>query len=354
MHRTEIAALARAFDAQAGICRRLGSSFYAELAARCARDVAVGGPLRRLFTAAGRSAAPLRDAVPLRLLGAVHALVLSGSVPELAAHYPSVGGVPRWPQAWRAFVDVVEARRDDLLRGLANRPQTNEVGRAAPLLGGFLRLAGCWRRPLRTFEIGASAGLLQNWARYRYRAGTWTWGDVGADVVLECDWRGPAPDLGAPVALAEQRGCDRAPVDVDEAGARQGLMAWVWPDQHERRARLQAALDLALRWPPVVDRADAADWVIEHVGPAPGRATVLFHAVVWSYLDAAAQRRIVEHLRRVGAAASSAAPLAWLRLEDPPAGPGAPHFELRLRTWPGDERLLAEVQPHGRWLRWHG
>lgn len=344
--------LVRAFRMQAGVCRRLGSMLYAELSARCARDVAVGGPLRQLFAVADRGAAPLRDAVPLRLLGAVHARVLAGAEPGLASHYPSVGGVPRWPQAWSAFVDVVSRCGDELRAALAVAPQTNEVGRAAALLGGFLRVAARWQLPLRTFEAGASAGLLQNWPRYRYRVGDWDWGESRASVELQCDWRGPAPDLAATVTIAEQRGCDLAPIDARDAGARSRLLAWVWPDQHERAARLRAALDLAARWPPVVDRADAAKWVVEHVAPVAGCATVLFHSVVWGYLAAGDQQRIVEHLERAGAASSAAAPLAWLRLEDPPTGPGSPHFELRLRTWPGDERLLANVQPHGRWVQW--
>jgi hypothetical protein len=68
----------------------------------------------------------------------VHWLVLSGEVPELAAFYPSAGG--EWDSAlgWDAFQQVLESRRDEIRVWLDQPPQTNEVGRAAALMGGLL------------------------------------------------------------------------------------------------------------------------------------------------------------------------------------------------------------------------
>lgn len=83
------------------------------------------------------------------------------------------------------------------------------------------------------------------------------------------------------------------------------------------------------------------------VAPVAGCTRVLFHSVVWSYLAEDSKTRIRAHLSRVGAAARSDAPLAWLRFEiaDPP--------ELRLTLWPsGEETLLARAHPHGAWVHW--
>lgn len=98
--------LVEAFRAQGAVCARLGAPLYAELIARAAQDLGAGG---RVAALVGDWAGDVRaDAVALRLLGAVHARVLAGAEPELAAHYPSVGGVPRWPAAWRAFLAVLD------------------------------------------------------------------------------------------------------------------------------------------------------------------------------------------------------------------------------------------------------
>ena len=58
---------------------------------------------------------------------------------------------------------------------------------------------------------------------------------------------------------------------------------------------------------------------------------------------------VAAHLEAAGAKAAETAPLAWLRYEEQP---GDRHFSLRLRTWPGDERLLAWTHPHGRSVDW--
>ena len=102
-----------------------------------------------------------------------------------------------------------------------------------------------------------------------------------------------------------------------------------------------------------VDRGDAADWAIQHVGLADGSVAVVYHSIAQQYFPAAMQARIAAHLDKVGAAASAAAPLAWLRYEvDTPEEAVAP--SLRLRLWPGSDHLLASAHPHGASVRWTG
>src|SRR5207247_2446407 len=94
------------------------------------------------------------------------------------------------------------------------------------------------------------------------------------------------------------------------------LLAYVWPDVTVRFERTRAALELAAADPPAVDRADAAAWIGEHLpGPTPGRATVVFHSVVWQYFDEATAAGVRSSVEAAGAAATRDAPVAWLRLE---------------------------------------
>jgi hypothetical protein len=94
---------------------------------------------------------PGPSALALRLMGAVHRLVLRGDAPALAAHYPSAGGEPRDPIA--AFRATLRDHAGEL-RVLVDEPvQTNEPARCAALLGGFLEIARETGLPLRLLEL---------------------------------------------------------------------------------------------------------------------------------------------------------------------------------------------------------
>jgi hypothetical protein len=152
--------------------------------------------------------------------------------------------------------------------------------------------------------------------------------------------------------IAERRGSDLAPIQPGDPAARARLLAYIWPDQPERLARIEAALTLAAREGPRVERADAADWVeaLSRRPAPPGRARVLMHSIMWQYLAAATRRRIEAAMARAGRAASEDAPLAWLRLE---ADSLATLPAILLDLWPGGERrLLGRGDWHGRWAEW--
>ena len=140
---------------------------------------------------------PGPSALGLRLLGSVHRLVLERRAGVLATYYPSVGG--RWDPVTgpEAVLDLLRSDPDTVREWLDRPPQTNEVGRAAALVGGLLHLAPEERLPVRLVEIGASAGL--NLLADRFDLlddrGTAT-GDPASPVTLEPAWRGPAPSRG--------------------------------------------------------------------------------------------------------------------------------------------------------------
>jgi hypothetical protein len=344
------AAVPAAFRQQIDWCDRLGSPFTARLLERLLRDIDDGGPAAALV--AGWPGDPVADALPLRLAGALHALVLAGTAPDLASCYPprAADGPDLLGPALRGAV----TEHAGFLRGfLASPPQTNEVGRAAVLLGGFLQVAAATGLPLSLLEIGASAGLNLVWDRYRYRLGSADWGDPHSRVLLAPEWRGSLPPLDAPVIVAERAACDVAPIDLEDEAQRLRLRAYVWADQVERLARLDGAVAVARRAGHRVEAADAATWLRAKLARLPaGRATVLFHSIMWTYLSAPDRAAIAETAARAGEAATAAAPFAWLRfeLQHPDAPP-----ELRLTLWPGHgETCLARAHPHGSRVTWLG
>ena len=344
--------LADVFRTQAGICGAMGSAFNQALADRCAGDLEAGGRSAELLSPwLGRDARSLfADAVPLRWLGAFHDRALRGVDPELTAAYPAPGRPGKPQAAWAAIGMAMGEDSAALARFMQHEPQTNEVLRSACLLPGFLAIARTTGLPLRLLELGASAGLNQFWDRYVYDLGSGgLWGDAASPVRLAAEWRGPAPNLDQAVRVASRAACDRAPVDLNDPAACRRLRAYVWPDQFERLARLDAAVGLALREQVVVERADALAFTLAHGAPQAGLGTVIYHSIFWQYLPDETQRGLAAAIEEFGGQASATAPLAWLRME--PAADNLSLIEVRLTLWPfGEEQRLATCSPHGTWI----
>ena len=341
----------RYFDAQADICERLGSPLYTALSRACARDLEKGGPVASLLE--GWSGNALLDAVAMRLFGAVHRLVLKGELPELARHYPSMGGKPESPRLEEAFLAAVSAEADRIVPELEEQVQTNEVCRSAVLLGGFLELAAATEMPLRQLELGASAGLNHIWDQYRYRLGDFDWGAADALPLLDTAWSGPPPKLDAKLVVAERAACDLFPIDLSQAEAEFRLDSFIWPDQPERRQRFAQAAERVRNARVEIDAARALPWLeAKLAAPSPGRVTVIFHSVFWYYMTHEDRRGVEALLAEKGAAADTTAPLAWLRME----ASSVDVCELRLSLWPGsglrEERVLAECGFHGQFVNW--
>jgi hypothetical protein len=337
---------------QAEACATLGSPLYAGLLGRAADDVLARGPSWDVLR--DDPLDPYASALGLRLMGAVHRLVLRDEAPALAASYG--GGGADAEAAWAAFHAVLESR-SEVLRELVRLPvQTNEVGRCAALLPALAAFAEEAGLPLRLLEPGASAGLNLNWDRYRYRAcghdgpgssAGFAWGPADSPVRIDFELRDGVEgrlDALSRVEIASREGCDASPVDPATADGRLTLLAYVWPDQEDRVRRLRGALEVAASAPCRVEREDAAGWVERRLAePAADRATLVFHSIVGQYLGERGLASFERHVREAGARASRSAPLGWLRME--PAGERA---EVRLATWPGGEdRLIARAGYHG-------
>jgi hypothetical protein len=340
------------FLRQAQACESLGSAMYASLLRRCADDIEAGGPVATVLH--GHEDDPEDSVLPLRLLGAVHRLVLEGELPRLAEHYPSAGGDGDAAAAWPALRCALDEHAARLRPALDTAPQTNEVGRAAGLLGGLLHVADAFGLPVELHEIGSSAGLNLQFDRFCYTDDDdrVLWGRSGSRVRLVGAWQGTSPPVAAPLQVLARRGSDVAPLDPRSEHDCVTLLAYVWPDMTLRLERLRAALDMARRHPVPVDRLDAVG-AAQRLGLVQGRAVVLWHSVMWQYLGADSQAAVTARLDHLGAAASAASPLAHLFLEPVRRTPDSePEFLVVLHSWPGGRRVLGTARGHGPPVVW--
>lgn len=339
------AAVRGAFARQAEWATKLDSPFMARLCGllgeRLDRSTETG---RRVLGWPGTD--PFGDALPLRLTGGLHALVRRGDAPGLAGCYPP-NPLPDDEALWAALRPALA--NAELKTWLDGAPQTNEVGRSAVLMSGLLVVADSFPQPMELLELGASAGLNLLLDRYGYDLGGVCAGDSGSPLRFRPEWEGPPPPE-ARVEVARRQGVDLHPLDVRHDGSR--LLAYVWPDQPGRLAQLEAALAVAAEDPPRVETGEAADWLDARLSEPQeaGVTRVVLHSIAFQYFPEAAKAHIEAALQTAGAAATFAAPLAWLRYEyDPLDG----RITLRLKTWPpGGDRLLADCHPHGSKVTW--
>lgn len=334
-----------AFAGQARACRMLGSELTAlvceGLGAALQPDQ--GQVATRILNWSG-DPAPSADSVPLRVAGALHMLVRSGRVPDLAAAYAQGKA-----QA-DLMIAALQDHEDIVLDWMRSPPQTNEVARSAAIIAAahFLRPA----LPLAVLELGASAGLNLNWHRFRLAPHTGQagpgYGPSASGVVLRPDWHGalPAPTT---ITVATSEGVDLNPLDAVRDGER--LLAYCWPDQRQRLKRLQAALTIARAHPPQLSAGDAADWLEQRLArPAPGQMRFLYHTIAWQYFPPATQARAEAAIQAAAATASADAPLAHVSME----ADGDRGAALRLRLWDGaaHDWQLGRADFHGRWIDW--
>ncbi len=341
--------LVHTLRAQGRFCASSGSAMYGDLFELVATDVAGGGVFATILS--GHRDAPSRDAVPLRLLGGLHRLVLDGRAGRLRRWYPSTGGCWDPTLAWPEIRDTAAGHADALRAALGQPPQTNEVGRSAALIGGLLHI-NAFDLPIRLFEIGSSAGLNLRADHYRYRFAGGQWGPADSPVSIDDAWRGALPPERG-VRIVERRGYDIAPIDVGGADGETAVLSYVWPDQGARVARLRGAIEVARRVPARLERQTAAR-ALAGVTLADGALTVVWHSITWQYLSTDERDAVRAQVERLAALAETRSPFAHLTMEPARSHPGAPiRFVVCARSWPdGDSRVLGECHPHGPPVHW--
>jgi hypothetical protein len=299
--------------------------------------------------------APPEGHFPLLLLAAVHYLVLGGLDHPLAAVYAGRSNADPVP----LFRDLCLSHRAEIIDLLAHRHvQTNEVGRSAFLGPALAVAADRLGTPLGLVDVGASAGLNLRCDRYLLDYGAaGTTGPPDAAVRIACEVRG---DVRPPIrrtlpSLAGTIGVDRAPVDVTDPDDGRWLMACVWP-QSDRLARTKLAIREAASDPPTVLQGDAFDTLPDAVRRLPpGTAVCVSTFWVFAYFPVERRPAFTDLLAELG----SERPLVWLYGEGPNVGPGfgesPDECVLGLVFFDGgvpEPLLLAQVHPHGDWIRW--
>ena len=340
---------ARLLRWQADACRELGSPLYGDLLTRAADDLLAAGPTAEVLR--GHFTDRLSSVLALRLLGGVHALALSGEAEELAAFYPSCGGSaesePGSPRTWTAFRRVL-AGQGETVRGWLDRPpQTNEVGRAAALLGALRHIAAAASLPVRLVEVGASAGLNLRADHFFVSGPAGSYGNPESPVALRHGWLGDSLPLSR-IEVVERTGGDLAPVDPLTDKGRLTLTAYVWPDQSARLSRLRGAFEVASQIPAEL-RAESASDTVARLKLEAGSWTVLWHSIFRQYLSDGQRAELADGVTALGETATDSARFAYVYLEQSRAG-GCP---VTLTTWPGgNRRVLGTAPAHGLPVRW--
>ena len=296
------------------------------------------------------------------LLAAVHYLVLADPADELARWCVSIDGERARPPetAGPPFTAFCLRRRDALVELLRTKlVQTNVVRRAAALRLGLAHVARRVDGPVTLIEIGASAGVLLAFDRYRYRLAGRTWGQPDSPVQITTDWRGTAdsvPDLDRLPVIVRRFGIDLSPIDPRDPLGRRWLRALVWPGNEAEWTLLERALDLLAADPPRVIAGDAIEVLprLRSSGLAAGDPVVVFHAATRAHLPTDRREAFDQAIRDLG----RGRPVFWLSLEgtrEPLSGlAGSPVHLLQLihldddREVPPTERL-AVFEGHAEW-----
>ncbi len=339
---------------QADACQRLGSAFYATVLRHLADDAESDGITARFLL--GHVGDLEEGALAVRLLGAAHRLALGDDAPSLAAHYPSAGGDGDADAAAIALLTVLTEHEAFVRDVLRRAPQTNEVGRAAALVGALCHLLDARPLPIRLIELGASAGLNLRCDQFEIRTEDGgSFGPVGSPALLDRAWRGHLPPMMRSIEIIERTGCDLHPLDPTTRDGALTLTSYVWPDQAPRLARLAGALTVAADLPATVERSAAADF-LDRAELRRGSWLVVWHSVMWQYLDPAERAAVLRRLDDLGAAATAEAPLAHVAFE-PRDVADTQAFVISVQTWPdvgfgAGERVLGHAAPHGIPVDW--
>jgi hypothetical protein len=324
------------------------SPLCAQLMFEAAGDLDAGGLIAKLFC--GVQTPP--GSVPqLRLLAALHHLVLTGRAPALAGFYPSVGGELPPHRIWPAVLTTIEEHVAWISQRLHRTVQTNEPGRSTVLFAALLWLTDHYQLPIRLLEIGASAGLNLIPDRYCYLVDGVPLGRCWSTVRFNEPWQ-PSPDIDIGAAarrleIVARAGCDLDPLDPRDPEDQVTLLSYIWPDELERIKRVRAALELAISSPVPVAAAPAAEWLQRTLAaPSDGELTVIWQSIFRQYVDPGEWVAITDSVRQAGSR-----PLVWLSME--PSDDHLAGIRLAFRVHPEQpEQLLAWCGDHGPPVLW--
>ena len=329
---------------QASIARTLGSPFVAAVLEAGERQLASAPRTATLIQSwpGDRAAA----ALGMRFNAAIHALARRGRHHALSSLYRH-----QHHDFDGALAAAMAAEDEFIATWMRHPPQTNEVCRAGAIMAALAVAQDTFGLPFELLELGSSAGLNLNLAHYGYHLGGVATGAPDSPVRIDPEWHGPPPPASGVQVLAA-RGVDLSPLDTSDEATRERLLSFVFADQPSRAERLRAALTIARRHPPRVDRANALTWLTERLNePQPsGRCRAVFHSMLLQYLTADERLAVERTVVAAGERADIDRPLVRIGFEWTEA---REEVQLRLTCWPsGESRLLAICHPYGAWIDW--
>lgn len=303
--------------------------------------------------AAGRSV--LYETMAQHVAGSPDALTFLSRLPRdrqqpnlLFAALRLIAGTPA---SVSEFDHAIEEHAEAIAEVMLTRTtQTNEPGRCAALLPSLARIDG----PLALIEVGASAGLCllpdvygYDWGRQRLappaRSGS-------AAPVFQCNASENTPLPVRHPEIVWRAGLDLNPLDVSNDEDVAWLETLVWPEHHERLARLRKAIGIARTERPRVVAGDLRQDLHALIAEAPGDATVVvFHTAVLSYVADQSDRDAF------AAGMIGDARVIWLSNEGPRTFPrfaeaaGPVHEDMFLLAIDGQP--VAWTGPHGQEIR---
>lgn len=297
--------------------------------------------------------------VIFRINAGLHALARSGRHAGLQQIYRAAegGALPGAERLDAALIDVLDRYTLDLLQWMSGPTQTNEVARVAGFVAALLELNALAPHPCELLELGTSAGLNLNLARYGCHFGSMISGDAKSAVQIAPLWQGRVPP-SAPLVVERAVGVDLSPLDISDDGDCERLHAYIWAGEHERGERLRAAIGIARKHPPQVDTGHAGHWLAQKMAcPQPeGTRRVVMHSMVLQYMSDVERAAVDAAIVFAAAAATPSRPLARIGME---WSADRSAVELRVTSWDGGPTsgrtvVAAHCHPYAEWFDWTG
>jgi hypothetical protein len=213
---------------------------------------------------------------PNLLFAGVQYLMMRDGGAGLSRYYPNFDdfdpGADGLENRFREFVLDHEESLVEI--GRTRHTQTNECRRCVALLPAIWMVG---HERFHLVDVGTSAGLNLMLDRYRYRWDGVAWGPE-SPVLLETESRGRvvAP---RPIEILSRTGLDLHPIDPLDPDERLWLEALIWPEHHDRRQRLRAALGLAVDVELDLVPGNAAETLGPTLSGLPrGEAAIVMHS----------------------------------------------------------------------------
>ncbi len=252
----------------------------------------------------------------------------------------------------QAVLTAAEAQLDAVRTFVRARPvQFTEPLRSSLVLAGLLIVARESERPLRLIEIGAGAGLLLAFDRYRHVFATGAWGPEDASLTLRCPLVLAPELLATEPQVVERLGIDLDPVDVREPAGVALLRAFAWSGPPEREQRLERACRIVAEDPPRLLKGDAVELLPEVLADSgTDVTTVVIECGTVNQLDPLQRLRLMGRL----AATGERIPLVLLSRPGGDPGPMSCRFVLSDAPRRRTPRTYAHADILGERARWHG